>query len=238
MENSSAIIYYRDINWDYLPISNKYWYLNVVSTPLPLAVSRGIMDGYSVFTKSGYNGAVTGAEEDIWSVWGVFVQPTAGMQMEVASSSASDTSAWTWAQSIRIFYLDNTFTEKSTDVTMNWVTPVATTATDIYRINGVKVITMWSNWAAVGDIDVRHLSNTPIYSRIDAEHARDRCFIYTVPKWKALYITSLLVWCWSQTVNHNPEHWTPSVVSDHWCIYHAVVGCYSVLLRPLGWDPV
>jgi len=141
--------------------------------------------------KTGFNADVDAAEEDLWAVGGTYVFPTAEMGMEVVSSSADDTAEGTGARTVKIWYLDDEFNEKSEIVTLNGVTPVATTATDIYRVNAFRVLTAGSGGAPAGNIDIRNLADTPIYSRIPIGLNRARNSIYTVPKSKTLYINAL-----------------------------------------------
>jgi hypothetical protein len=156
------------------------------------AVAEGDIADHDGWTKLGYNGDLGAAEEDLWAVGGSYVAPTAEMAMEVVSSSASDVvGSGTGLRTVSVYYLDDTFTPKTEDVALNGTTPVVMTASDIYRINAFRATSAGVNGKAAGNIDVRHIDNTPVYSRIPAGYTQARNSHYTVPKDKTLYITSV-----------------------------------------------
>jgi hypothetical protein len=109
---------------------------------------------------------------------------------------AQDNASGTGAKTIRIFYLDGSYVEKTTDVVLTGATPVNTSVSDIFRINTVRILD-WgsgvSTYKAAGNIDVYHASAATVYSRILAGNTRSRNAIYTVPKDKTLYITSVTI---------------------------------------------
>lgn len=148
-------------------------------------------DRYHPFEKTGYNPDVNNVEESMWVVGGTFLFPAIAQQMEVVSSSAADTSNGTGAQKVKISYLDTTYAEQTEVITLNGVTAVPTVATNIFRINHFRVESTGTGLRAAGNIDIRHLSDTPIYSRISTGLTRARNSAYTVPKGKELYITSV-----------------------------------------------
>jgi|GEM_PF-956502 hypothetical protein len=165
--------------------------LRVCSIPYGYDVVEGNIPNHETFSKMGFNPDVDSSEEDIWYVGGLYIWPTAEMRMEIVSSSADDAAEGTGARTVRIRYLTRAFVEKSEDIALNGVTPVPTVATDIYRINWFRVLTAGSGGKAAGDLDLRHLDNTPIYSRIPAGLTRARNAMYTVPANKILFITQL-----------------------------------------------
>lgn len=168
------------------------------SVPYLYEVAEGNVVDHSVWDKYGMNEDVdSAAEEDIWSVGGSYVWPTSAMQMEVISSSAEDDPdkggavAGTGVHKVRIYYLDSTFTEKTEDIFVNGTAAVATVATDIYRINRIRPLVVGTGLKAAGNIDVRNLADTPIYTRMPVGLTKARQLIYTVPKNKTLYITRM-----------------------------------------------
>jgi hypothetical protein len=155
------------------------------------------------FFKTGFNADVDAAEEDLWSVGGSYVFPDAEMGMEVVSSSADDTATdGTGARTVKFWYLNSSGVEKSEIVTLDGVTPVATTATDIYRVNAFRVLTAGAGGKAAGDIDIRHVDDTPIYSRIPVGYTRARNSIYTVPAGKTLCISQVMFSAGSSSGGH------------------------------------
>ena len=133
---------------------------------------------------------IAGATEyPVWGNQAVYVQPTAGMQMELVSSSANDAAAGTGARTVEVTYIEaTTYLEKKEIVTLNGTTPVATVAVNMFRINKLRVLTTGSGQKAAGKIDIRHLSDTPIYGTILAGMNESQQCIYTVPAGKTLKI--------------------------------------------------
>jgi hypothetical protein len=75
-------------------------------------------------------------------------------QRSVNSTNANDTAAGTGARSVTINYLDTNFVLKSTTVTMNGTTPVATGVADIAFIESIVVASVGSVGGNVGTIQV------------------------------------------------------------------------------------
>jgi hypothetical protein len=104
------------------------------------------------------------------------------MGLEVVSSdNTNDKAGGTGGLSVMIHYLDSNFAEHQEEVVLNGTTPVPTVATDIYRINCFHLMTAGSSGKAAGNIDIRHLSDTPVYARIQAGRAVCQSSVYTVP---------------------------------------------------------
>ena len=92
------------------------------------------------------------------------------------------------AGTVKVWYLDGSYLEKTETITLNGTSVVATASIDFYRINDFQVMSVGSASVAVGDIDIRHLADTPIYSRILAGQTRARDAHFTVPAERELYI--------------------------------------------------
>jgi len=169
----------------------------VSSTPYLYDIAEGNIEGRSPWTKIGYNSEISTTEECVWPAGDAYVFPTAEAGMEVVSTSVEDDiltvapAPGTGVHKIMIYYLNGNYEEKTTEVTLNGQAVVATTATDIFRINAVRVIEAGTGGCAAGAINVRNLADTPIYTQIAAGHTRARACVYTVPINKTLYITSL-----------------------------------------------
>lgn len=118
-----------------------------------------------------------------------YVFPTAAMQMEVVSSSAADAAAGTGVQVIHIHYLDRNYTEQVTEVTLNGVTPVNTTPTDILRVNSFHATRLGTGLEAAGNISIRAVGGAVTYGYLNAGHTRARHPVFTVPKGKTAYVT-------------------------------------------------
>jgi len=105
--------------------------------------------------------------------------------------SVLDYSATSGAQAIRILYLNGSYVEDTEIVILNGNTAVATVQTDLFRINGVRVICAGSGNVPVGNISLRETDDAPTYAYITAGFTRTRGSFYTVPDAKTLYITDL-----------------------------------------------
>lgn len=166
----------------------------VVSHEYGKEVAEGNIPGHVAFSKFGINLDVDNVEEDVWIVGAKYTFPAAAMQMELISSSAEDkgtASPGTGIRTLRLYYLDASYREKTEDITLNGATAVPTTATDIFRVNRLRALTAGSAGAAVGSIDIRHLNDTPIYGRIGAGYTHQRQLIYTVPLGKTVYVSRM-----------------------------------------------
>jgi len=73
---------------------------------------------------------------------------------------------------------------------LNGQAVVPTIATDILRINEFHVVSVGTGGVAAGTIDIRHLDNSPIYSRIGAGNNNALTCVWTVPASKTAYIVS------------------------------------------------
>jgi len=163
--------------------------MNADTVSMGECIAQGLFPGGSPVSKLGNVSGVADTEVDVWAVGGTYTFPAAAQQMEVVSDSAQDTAATgTGAWTVKIWYLDSAFKEKTETITLNGLTPVPTVATDIYRINNFWVITAGTGKKAAGNIDIRNLADTPIYSRISTGLTRARNAMYTVPFGKKLYI--------------------------------------------------
>lgn len=195
----------RDKEGDYVDVNNPIYTtlasnplttdkkLRVTSTPYGYDVAEGNIEGHTPFFKTGFNGDVDATEEDMWVAGGKYVFPLAAQGMEVYSTdNTNDKAGGTGARTVKIWYLTNTFVEKTEVVTVTGTTNAETVATDIYRVNAFRVMTAGATGAATGTISLRNKTDhTTVYSQIAIGHTRARNSIYTVPVNKALYITQL-----------------------------------------------
>jgi len=164
----------------------------ITSVPCLYDVARGIVPSCVPWVKIGYNGDIGNTEEDVWTVGGIYTWPTGAMGMEVVSTdNTNDKAGGTGALTVTISYLDANYIEKSDTVTLNGTTAVPTTATDIFRVQNFRVSSTGTSGHAAGTISLRHLSDTPIYSQIQANYTRASNICWTVPAGKTLYVTSI-----------------------------------------------
>jgi hypothetical protein len=165
----------------------------VSSMPYTYDIAEGNVTDHRRWRLLGYNGDVDAAEETVWNVGGLYAFPAAASTLEVISDSTHDDDGGNGARTVRFVYLDAAYREHTETVTMNGTVGVATSASDIYRINRVDVLTAGSANSAVGNIDIRDRATTPIYGRINAGRGRGAFGTYTVPYDHTVYVTSMYV---------------------------------------------
>lgn len=193
-----------------------------VYNPYDPALASNISVGPTSRTFFSMFGRAPDVDDVLQSLWAgptvQYVFPSTAQQMRIVSTSASDAAAGIGARTIRIHYLDASFVEKETTVTMNGITPVNTTVTDIYRINYMHVDTKGSNLTAVGAISLTDLAGTVTYAFLEASTNSARQGVYTVPAGKSAYIT----------------HWQCSSGStgSHFCQVRMVSNTHNGTLLP------
>ena len=163
----------------------------VSTTDYLYSIAEGIIPGHNHWSKHGYTPASTATQSTLWDVGTEYVWPVAEQQMEVVSSSINDDVGSTGVTSVKISYLTSTGVEKTETVTMDGTTVVPTAASDIYRVNFFTAASVGASGVAAGNITIRNLANSPVYSQISAGYTRSRSAVYTVPDTKTLYITSV-----------------------------------------------
>lgn len=140
---------------------------------------------------------------------GRLTYPTSGETWEILSDSANDTSAGTGARTVKITYLDDTFTEQTETKTMNGITAVAFTATDAFRFISAQVLTWGTTAENEGNIIIRVSGGTLIRGMIemDATISTDTHGLnssldghFTVPAGKTALFTGIVT---NVTKNHD-----------------------------------
>ena len=176
-------------------ISNKP---RVSSMPYLYDVAEGNVADHIGWSKIGYNGKVDIGTEDMIAQGGTYVFPASAIQMDIVSSSAeddpvkADTNPGTGIHTVTLYYLDGSGAEKSVDITLNGTAPVATSVSDIYRVNNMRAKVCGTGGSAAGTITLsEHGGTTYKYGYIAAGQTRMRQCVYTVPAGKTLYITSI-----------------------------------------------
>lgn len=115
-----------------------------------------------------------------------------------------DTSATAGAHAVQINYLDGSYAQKKEIMILNGTTVTTTVNTNIFRINSFRVISAGANKIPTGNLTIRHINNTPVYSYITAGFNRARNAMYTVPAGKNLYVTDIAAG-FATTGNANKE---------------------------------
>lgn len=139
-----------------------------------------------------FRSSITTPFNDVWTGTAATIpippQP-GGQQMDVRSSSASDTAAGTGVRTLMIHYLDASGNEQQETITMNGVTPVSTVATNIRFVNEMHAVTVGSTGAAVGTITITPVA-TPgtVYNQIDPNNNVDLSSQFMIPTGKIFIV--------------------------------------------------
>jgi hypothetical protein len=162
----------------------------VSATPHTYDIAEGVIPSHCVWSKLGYNSDIQTTEEILSPQGGTYVFPAAEMQLWAVQSSTADRNTGTGIGSITVWYLDDDYTEKSTDVTLN-AASVALSVADVFRINNIRAKTVGTNGKAVGTINIQGstVGGTLTYGHIAIGNTRQRQLVYTVPAGKTLYMT-------------------------------------------------
>jgi hypothetical protein len=138
----------------------------------------------------GKNLVVNNVYEDLWEgPTGTYVFPTVPIQMQLVSTSASDSAAGVGIQRVLVHYLDTNYDIQNEQVTLNGVTPVLTVATNILRINSLHAIKVGTTGNAVGNISLQNVGGGVTYGFISSGINTAMQAIYTVPNGVTGYIS-------------------------------------------------
>lgn len=146
-----------------------------------------ILDLAGTSPEYGYVTAVTSATQ--LTIAGGFSRGGSGA---LRGYTIVDKSAYAGAQAVEITYLDGSYAEKREIMVLNGSTVLPTVNTNIFRVNNFRVVVAGVNGIPTGNLTIRHLDNTPVYSYITAGFNRARNAMYTVPAGKTLYLTNFV----------------------------------------------
>lgn len=130
---------------------------NPIITPLPYAISAGLISGVTANRVQGYTTTSATSGKVIRAT--TYTPQGTNAQRSINSTSASDTSAGTGARTVTINYLDTSFVSHSETVTLNGTTAVATVGTNIAFIESIAVASVGSGGGNVGTIQVWTANN-------------------------------------------------------------------------------
>jgi len=152
-----------------------------------LDVARGKISSASAYGSYGKREA-SGAETNqvIWPAGTFSLPDSAGVQMSIVSTDAADDSAGTNIRKIELHYLDANLIEQTEIITLDGLTPVLTTATDIRFINCMHVHEYGTDPYAAGDISASNGGIT--YSLISADELRCSSSARMIPANKKAFV--------------------------------------------------
>ena len=171
----------------FVPVQISHEWQDAVGSGLITGAER--FDGFGEITLSG---AKTGA--DVWDgPTETIPKATGGIQMQVVSDSASDTSAGIGVRSVNIHYIQADGTAATETVILNGTTPVNTVATDILFVNRFHTWTVGVGGgtyspAAIGNITIESVGGATVYAKIAATGNQTLSTAKMVPSGKVLYI--------------------------------------------------
>lgn len=153
-------------------------------------VSRGLVAGAKLFGAYGRR-TTAGAESNVvWPDGAYAFPPAAGVQMSIVSTSANDAAAGTGIRTIELHYLDANLDEKFESITLNGLTPVLTTATDIRFAECMHRTSSGTGKVAAGTISAS--VGAQVYSQISAGAVRCSSSVRMVPRGKRLLVDALV----------------------------------------------
>ena len=173
--------------------------------------------------------------EDIWNGGGTYTWFWTEVEtMEIFSSDANDTSAWTGARTVTITWLcDGNYAQMpDITVTLNWTTPVSLWTQTYLRGNRMVVDTAWSLEHNAWTITLRHTTTIAnIFAIMSENNNQTAVMCFTVPLWKKVMIAKWVIqmarswgniWSTEVTVRHRVFGWVFNAVRDvtitdsHW----------------------
>lgn len=158
--------------------------------------------GTQVYHKVGFNDTIPSTTfiilSNVTSAASPANFPAAAQQMQLVSSSASDTGAGTGAQQILIDYLTSPgsasgFKRFTETVTLNGTTPVNTVAMDIYRIERISISRAGVTLTAAGNISLQSVGGATTFERIEAGTNASRTLIHFIPRGFQSLTTDMMV---------------------------------------------
>lgn len=116
---------------------------------------------------------------------------TADLSVVIDNTANMANGGGTGLRTLRIAYLDGDGAEQVETVTMDGLTPVLTTATDVTAIQSVTGITFGNTGAAVGAVSIKDVAAAVIFGTVDAGHTQEESATYRIPLRKKGWVVSL-----------------------------------------------
>jgi hypothetical protein len=165
-----------------------------------LEMAKGNIPGHAGRAVVGRNPAVGLSVEDVWDPGGVLIYPTAGEQLEISSTDVNDTSAGTGARTVKLFYQDDNYVRKEEIITLNGLSVVTTTATNIFRTEAMEVMTIGIGAENAGQLNLTVVSAGAARGAILVGENFTKDSHYTVPAGKTAFIRNLF-----EEINKNED---------------------------------
>jgi len=119
----------------------------------------------------------------------IFVIPSpGGQQLEVVSESTADTLLGIGVQTLEIEFLDSNGAEQAETLDMDGTNPVATSSTDIDKIQWMHSVTVGTNSVSDGNVILRSTVGGDTFEYVAAGGNQSLSCRYTVPTGKTGYV--------------------------------------------------
>ncbi len=150
-------------------------------------ISLGLISGYTTVDKFGKNSDVDTSVEDVWNDGGVRTELSSASTM-IVTSSGSDTSGGSGANTVIIYGLDGNYDEVTETVTLNAASPQTTTNSFVW-INRILVDESGSSDVNENDITVTATTGGSTQAHILASEGQTQMAIYMIPNGYTGYLT-------------------------------------------------
>ena len=150
-------------------------------------ISLGLVGGYTTIDKFGKNPDVDTSVEDVWNDGGVRTELSSASTM-IVTSSGSDTSGGSGANTVIIYGLDGNYDEITETVTLNAASPQTTTNSFIW-INRMLVDESGSSDVNENDIAVTATTGGSSQAYILANEGQTQLAMYMIPNGYTGYLT-------------------------------------------------
>ncbi len=160
--------------------------------PFDVRVSLGLVPGFEGLQKFGRNESISSAvDEDVWSVGGTYVFPTAAETLSLVSTSDEDLPGGDGAGIVEVFGLADNYAAQTELVELEGTTPVLTTK---LFLRGDRAICRTPGSTStldrnLGIITATQSSSGIVILRILAQFGQTLMAIYTVPLDQVLVLT-------------------------------------------------
>lgn len=156
---------------------------------LLLDILEGLVPGYRVFTRFGFNDDTLPTFVDISILGGVRTLPAAAGIVSISSTSVNDIAVTgSGARTLSVTGLDANFVEQEDEVALNGLTPVVTTKSFL-RIFDLRVLTAGATGSNEGDITASIGGDNQSQIRIGFNVSKDVGF--TVPANHVAYLSDI-----------------------------------------------
>ena len=149
-------------------------------------------DDVSLFDVFGANASIgTAANETIWGVGGLYIEPTAATVLVIQSTSAEDTTAGSGALTVQVIGVGQNYSAITEIVTLAGTATTALTLASFRAVNRLVVLTSGPANINVGTLVASQQTSGPTLASVLPGESVSHACIYTVPNGKAAIVFNL-----------------------------------------------